>query len=172
MKISIISILIGSLSIHNCDSIYTLSRDPTYEDFLDVKTIIQARMDSSTCPDPEDADDHWDWNEELEDCVLFPSNQGRMPLMARLVRLSFHDAAGYSDGFVDLQDPENAGLSPAVTVLDDAYASEFLQTTGEAIHQVISKADFYAWAGQIAVEYASAHQVGNFKIDSGVSISS
>ena len=92
---SILTNFLATLGSKSIFAAYSLDRDPTYDDFIDVQTLIQTMIDDSTCPDPEVVINHWD-SDGIEggDCVLFPRSEGNRPLLPRLVRLSFHDAAG------------------------------------------------------------------------------
>jgi hypothetical protein len=73
------------------------------------------------------------------------TNQRLIPAAVRLV---FHDCfeSGKCDGCLDFSDPGNNGLDTAVAALDD-----LLVTLGSPM----SKADFYALAGTVAVREAS-----------------
>ena len=68
--------------------------------------------------------------------------------LAKLVRLSFHDCVGSCDGCLNLDNLDNLGLEPAYNEISDLYNSNF-RATG------ISRADFIALAGVVAVREAS-----------------
>jgi len=61
-----------------------------------------------------------------------------------LVRLAFHDCVGGCNGCINLDNPDNGGLFDFVTQLEAAYQKYNLK-------KIISRADFWAYAGQAAV---------------------
>jgi len=70
--------------------------------------------------------------------------------MGALVRLVFHDSAGGggSNGCIDFNEPDNAGLIPIVQALDTIYQANNYAT-------VISNADFWVLAANTAIQVAS-----------------
>ena len=68
---------------------------------------------------------------------------GPQPLLAKIVRLSFHDCIGGCDGAVDLSVHGNEGLDIPINQLQSIYTSQFSQT--------MSRADFWAAAGTMAI---------------------
>jgi hypothetical protein len=62
------------------------------------------------------------------------------------VRLTFHDCVGGCDGCVNLNDSNNNGLAPIVNALEGAYAQ---------FNTAMSRADFWALAGIVALQVAS-----------------
>jgi len=61
------------------------------------------------------------------------------------VRLAFHDCVGGCDGCLNVNNPDNAGLSDLVDSLDTVY-------TTNGYDSVLSRADFWALAGVYAVD--------------------
>ena len=93
----------------------------------------------------------------------------RADLMGLLVRLPFHDAAtfrrrsfanetssamavGGADGCVDLTSPENNGLKEAIDLLEPLRRRG--ATSSKDGHDLLSRADAWALAGNIAIEEA------------------
>lgn len=70
--------------------------------------------------------------------------------MGALLRLAFHDAAGYSgpNGCIDFTATENNGLQEVVATLNQLYAEE-------SWNQTISKADLYVLAANTVIFYAT-----------------
>jgi hypothetical protein len=137
----------------------------TLLDYEDIEALIFLWIEQSTCPDSDPDDpstgNHWDWNTEEQDCILFPRGRGRNPLGPRLVRYAFHDAAGISDGFVDLANPGNAGLELADHVLTLLYTDPALTfTDGGSISEVLNRADFAAWSYIAALRFTAMRQEG------------
>eukprot|EP01084_Bolivina_argentea_P213961 363286_1 len=88
-------------------------------------------------------------------------------LLTATVRLIFHDCSGPGDfdddivvisqcnGCIDLSNPDHAGLeSRAVIPLDDIYNIS-------GWNEIMSRADFWATAGTIAIEYAQELDTAN-----------
>ena len=140
-------------------AVVALARDPTYSDWLEVEVLIQQAINASTCDEDHPA---WDpnlkkeHNNQLCECTptgtSFPTKRNPKPLGSRLLRLAFHDAAGRMDAYVNMSLEENAGLDVATNILDNKYNS-FNLATGEAIKDVLDKADFYAWSYIAAVRH-------------------
>ena len=74
---------------------------------------------------------------------------GQQPMLATIVRLSFHDCVGGCDGFIDTEQHGNEGLAATVTAVDDLYASHGVE---------MGKADFYALVGTLATLKAADNQ--------------
>eukprot|EP00121_Abeoforma_whisleri_P003918 Awhi_evm1s3531 len=66
--------------------------------------------------------------------------------IAKFVRLSFHDCVGGCDGCLNVNNPDNNGLQPTVSLLENAYNGN------QAISDVIGRADFWALAGVIGAQ--------------------
>ena len=64
---------------------------------------------------------------------------------AKALRLSFHDCVGGCDGCLNLDDEDNAGLEDIVTSLEAVYADNNFS-------ELLSRADFWAYTGILAVE--------------------
>jgi hypothetical protein len=141
----------------------TTTTKPTI-DYEEIEAIIFEWIERSTCPDPADsgAANHWDWNTDDQDCDLFPRRRGANPLGPRLIRHAFHDAAGISDGFVDLTNPDNAGLESSDRVLNLIYSDPTLLTftDGGSISEVLNMADFAAWSYVAALRFTAMRQGG------------
>ena len=132
-------------------------------DYDEVEAIIFEWIEKSTCPMAGDAgaSQHWDWDPAISDCIWFPNKRGPRPLGPRLIRHAFHDATGISDGFVDLTDPENAGLESSDHVLNLIYSNTtFTLTDSGKISEVLNKADFAAWSYIAALRFAASLQNG------------
>ena len=69
-----------------------------------------------------------------------------------MVRLSFHDCVGGCDGCLNLNNLENNGLQQTYSRINNIYDNEDYNSTG------MSRADFIALAGTVAVRYASSQQ--------------
>jgi hypothetical protein len=138
----------------------------TLLDYEEIEALIFLWIEQSTCPDADPADpsagNHWDWNTANQDCDFFPRGRGRRnPLGPRLIRHAFHDAAGISDGFVDLSNPSNAGLESSDHVLNLLYNDPTLTfTDGGSISEVLNMADFAAWSYIAALRFTAMRQVG------------
>ena len=144
-------------------SFATTSLTSTLLDYEEVEALIFLWIERSTCPDPADpgAATHWDWNADDQDCNFFPRARGRNPLGPRLVRHAFHDAAGISDGFVDLASPSNAGLEASDHVLTLLHTDPtFTFTDGGSISEVLNRADFAAWSYIAALRFTAMRQRG------------
>ena len=139
------------------------NRDPTYQDYLDVEALVWQEIEDSTC-----SRGSWDWVDSLNDCRLFPLIRNPKPLGSRLLRLAFHDAAGFMDGFVDMSLFDNNELDSATIVLDRMYENRQLRSSGDALKAVLSKADFYAWAYIAAVTFGAKQQGVNALQDTDV----
>lgn len=110
---------------------------------------------------------HWEFvNQLVLDAIdehrgtaEFPSTQ--FPLAARLVRLAFHDAAGLdgANGILNVTDPENAGLEPAVNILNGLY-----QNNLASLPTACSKADFFNWAYLAAFHFSVGRTRGDLTI--------
>jgi hypothetical protein len=132
-------------------------------DYDEVEAIIFEWIEKSTCPRAGDAgaSQHWDWDPTISDCIWFPNRRGSRPLGPRLIRQAFHDATGISDGFIDLTDPENAGLESSDHVLNLIYSNTtFTFTDSEIISEVLNKADFAAWSYIAALRFTASLQNG------------
>jgi hypothetical protein len=132
-------------------------------DYDEVEAIIFEWIEKSTCPRPGDAGaaQHWDWDPTIRDCTWFPNRRGSRPLGPRLIRHAFHDATGISDGFVDLTNPENAGLESSDHVLNLIYGNTtFTFTDGGVISEVLNKADVAAWSYIAALRFTASLQNG------------
>jgi len=87
---------------------------------------------------------------------LLDSSDARADLLGGLVRLAFHDAgtfdgvSGGADGCVDLSWNENGGLAPII----DQLAPIVSAAAGQ-----LSRADVWALAGNVAVEFAGGPQL-------------
>jgi hypothetical protein len=158
-------------------------RSPDWNDWAYLKDYWFDRINKSTCPEEGDEDltTHWDYNyqdfiasgmnmtEALnQDCTLFLRERNPRALGSRLVRHVFHDSTGGFDGFVNVHDlKENGGMFSSQKVLLDAYA-EVALADGVPANQVISLADFVAWAGHAALIRAAQANVGNAEtVDEG-----
>ena len=64
-----------------------------------------------------------------------------------IVRLAFHDCVGGCDGCLNTDNPDNAGLADIVADLDTVYVDN-------SYAQLLSRADFWAYAGYCALNYA------------------
>jgi hypothetical protein len=149
-----------------CDN---LDNNTLLIDYKEIEALIFLWIERSTCPEPADpgaASTHWDWNTEDQDCDLFPRGRGRNPLGPRLIRHAFHDAAGISDGFVDLTNADNAGLESSDQVLKFLYNDMSLTFTadGSSISEVLNMADFAAWSYIAALRFTAMRQVGRSDI--------
>ena len=71
------------------------------------------------------------------------------------MRLSFHDCVGGCDGCLNLDNADNNGLQGIYAAINDIYDNEGYNSTG------MSRADFIALAGTIAVRQASSQQSCN-----------
>eukprot|EP00290_Baffinella_frigidus_P031052 CAMPEP_0180223326 /NCGR_PEP_ID=MMETSP0987-20121128/21311_1 /TAXON_ID=697907 /ORGANISM="non described non described, Strain CCMP2293" /LENGTH=345 /DNA_ID=CAMNT_0022185727 /DNA_START=14 /DNA_END=1048 /DNA_ORIENTATION=- len=73
------------------------------------------------------------------------------PLLATIVRLSFHDCVGGCDGFIDTDLHGNEGLADTIRTVNEMYDSLGAPTG-------MSRADFYALVGTLAVHKAADNQ--------------
>jgi len=73
----------------------------------------------------------------------------RGPAVATTVRLAFHDCVGGCNGCLNVDNPDNAGLEDLVGNLETAY-------TDNSLSALVSRADFWAYAGIYAVKEAIA----------------
>ena len=135
---------------------HTGIRDPTYQDYKDVEKLVWQEIEDSTCQPGS-----WDWRDEDKDCKWFPKIRNPKPLGSRLLRLAFHDAAGFMDAHVDMSNADNAELDSATLVLDRMYTNRILTSSGDAIKDVLTKADFYAWSYIAAVIFGAVQQDKN-----------
>jgi hypothetical protein len=128
-----------------CDN---LDNNTLLIDYKEIEALIFLWIERSNCPEPTGAGaaTHWDWNTEDQDCNLFPRGRGLYPLGPLLVRHAFHDAAGISDGFVDLTNADNAGLESSDRVLKFLHSDRTLtfSADGKSISEVLNMADFAA----------------------------
>jgi hypothetical protein len=131
----------------------------TLLDYEEIETLIFEWIEQSTCPDPADTDaaNHWDWDTDEQDCNFFPRGRGPNPLGPRLIRHAFHDAAGISDGFVDLTNRANAGLESSDHVLTLLYKTSTF-ADGGLISEVLNMADFAAWSYIAALRFTALLQ--------------
>ena len=127
------------------------TRTPTVDDWNFVLDLIEAEIHQSTCVKDES---HWDYDPEIDDCKKFPIIRNPKPLGSRLIRLAFHDAMGQSDAYLELGDPEHAGLEPAVEILDALYENN-------GIGEYLTRADFFAWSYHAALLVACKLQGGD-----------
>lgn len=99
-------------------------------------------------------------NKFITSSTSFPPGGGpvRYPLLPALVRLAFHDCAGTAcDGCVNLKIASNKGLQAVVSGLELLYNNSTLGIKT----MPISRADFWALAGLVAVNFgATLQQVG------------
>jgi len=156
MRVSLIVVL-AAAAVQTATAIDR--RLPVSEDWWNVYFLIEKEINDSTCRKEVG---HWDYpptyGEELnshgkDDCEWFPEERNPRPLGSRLIRMAFHDAMGWSDGFVDLSQKDHDGLESAVAVLDRVY-------TDHGMGEYLSKADFYAWSYHAALLYACKLQRG------------
>lgn len=160
------------------------TREPTWDDWLFIKSYWFDRIDDSTCPPEGSADlkTHWDYNYQdfinagmseqealSQDCTLFARERNPRQMGSSLVRNAFHDSVGGMDGFVNVHDlDENGGLFAPQKTLRDAYASLELPNDADVfggettpVSEVLSLADFSAWAGHAALVRAAQAVAGN-----------
>ena len=67
---------------------------------------------------------------------------------------AFHSCVGGCNGCINVNQPSNAGLAEVMTALEEKYAKLGLADLG------ISRADFWAFAGMIAIEKGASLQEG------------
>ena len=159
------------------------ARTPEWSDWLFLRDYWFARIEESTCPEigSEALKTHWDYDYDQfiadgmteeqalsQDCNLFQRERNPRSMGPRLVRHMFHDAAGGFDGFVNVDNHEdNGGLEATQQVIVEAYNTVVLPGTDDdedpsiPVNQVISLADFSAWAGQAALERAAQAVAGS-----------
>jgi hypothetical protein len=70
--------------------------------------------------------------------------------LAGVIRLAFHDCVGGCDGCVNLAQPVNRGLEKTIAALDGVYRRH-------SYAAVLSRADFWAYAGHLGVKLAVAN---------------
>lgn len=128
------------------------ARLPTYDDFEDVKAIVIDYIHKSDCRDENSTF----WNATISDCDYMPMERNPSGLGSRLVRHAFHDATGFSDGFVDLNNPENNGLQNSTILLHMMY-EESSFSDGGRIDEVMTFADFCGWAYISAVLWSRSN---------------
>ena len=73
---------------------------------------------------------------------------------AFFLRLGFHDCVGGCNGCINFNNPDNAGLLPAVTILNTTYYAN-------GFDKIISLADFFALAATVSIK--SAVQASNLQ---------
>eukprot|EP00494_Astrolonche_serrata_P030851 UN31119 len=69
---------------------------------------------------------------------------GYRSLLAKLIRIGFHDCVGGCNGCVNMAEPDNGGLQVAIDYIENLYS-----TFGEGTE--LSKADIYAYASMVAL---------------------
>ena len=72
--------------------------------------------------------------------------------------LAFHSCVGGCNGCINLNQSANAGLAEALEPLEDKYLKLGLEEQG------ISRADFWAFAGMIAIEKGASLDIGSVKL--------
>lgn len=96
--------------------------------------------------------------QQLISSVVATDTEGKRynPLVAGFVRLAFHSCAvsGCCSNYVNLADPLNNGLAPAVS----AAVGLWQQIQLNAAYKGLSQADFFALAGIAAVEVATGYK--------------
>jgi len=83
----------------------------------------------------------------LLDTLLDRPNSPVDNLRAVAIRLGFHDCVGGCNGCVNFNNPDNAGLQPAVDVFTSLYYKN-------GYNNIISLADFYALATTVSIRNA------------------
>jgi hypothetical protein len=71
---------------------------------------------------------------------------------------AFHSCVGGCNGCINLNQSANAGLAEALEPLEDKYLKLGLEEQG------ISRADFWAFAGMIAIEKGASLDIGSVKL--------
>ena len=153
--------------------------EPTWGDWIKVHDAVIHWIDMTSCPATDDPAflTHWDNPDDhkllgspmSDDCQIFLRERNPDQFGSRLVRHAFHDAVGGFDGWVNHHDKhENGALLESYSMLRDLYfghrAPTIPQITGEGdvpIDQLISFADFNAWAATAALLDASRRVYGN-----------
>ena len=72
----------------------------------------------------------------------------------RLNLAAFHSCVGGCNGCINIDQGDNGGLAEALAALEDKYSKLGLADLG------VSRADFWALAGMVAVEKAASLQSG------------
>lgn len=75
-------------------------------------------------------------------------------LRALILRLGFHDCVGGCNGCINFNNPDNAGLQPAVSILTTSYYAN-------GFDKIISLADYFALATTLSIK--KAIQDGNMQ---------
>lgn len=171
--------VVGTIKGHFESLPFESLRDPTWGDWIKVHDAIIHWIDMTSCPangDPaflahwDNPDDHKLLGSPMsDDCQLFLRERNPDQFGSRLVRHAFHDAVGGFDGWVNHHDKrENGALLESYSMLRDIYfghrAPAIPQISGEGdvpIDQLISFADFSAWAETAALLDASRRVYGN-----------
>ena len=101
---------------------------------------------------------HW-WSLYVNkfDCIscnfTFQSEQKKYFFLS-----AFHSCVGGCNGCINLNQSSNAGLAEALEPLEDKYLKLGLEEQG------ISRADFWAFAGMIAIEKGASLDIGSVKL--------
>jgi Peroxidase len=90
----------------------------------------------------------------LLNALLDRPNSPVTNLRALALRLSFHDCVGGCNGCINFNNPDNAGLQPAVTSLTSLYYAN-------GYNNIVSLADFYALAATVSI--TNAVQESNYQ---------
>merc|ERR1719510_1791056 len=75
------------------------------------------------------------------------SADGKGSVAATLLRLSFHDCVSHCDGCINMDNPSNAGLQPAIDIMEAVYES----LVADGID--MARADLWAIGGRVGAEW-------------------